>query len=121
MTLRECAAGAGLEVLLEVRGSTFVWELHRHDDRPGAMLDRVAARARVVPLKSFIDVYRATDVVPRWTAVAPEDVDKSRSHATDVDWLRHLSRRRNRLAIRREGLGMEHDVRRGCHLRVDCG
>jgi hypothetical protein len=85
MTLREGAAGAGLEVLLEARGSTFVWELHRDDDRPGAILARVPTRPGVVPLESLVDVRGAANVVSGWIAVASKEIDEPSTGVLHLD------------------------------------
>ena len=81
----ECAARAGFQVSLEVRGGPFVWEFYRHDDGPWAMSTCVATRPGIVPLESFVDVCRATYVVPRRVALASEDIDKPSAGALHMD------------------------------------
>ena len=49
------------------------------------MLERVPTRARVLPREPFVDVRRATDVVPRRIAVASEDVDESGANSLHVN------------------------------------
>ena len=68
-----------------MRGGAFVWELHRHDNRPGAVPKSVATRPGVVPLETFVDVRGAAYVVPRCIAVASKDIDKSSANALHLD------------------------------------
>ena len=49
------------------------------------MLERVSTRPGVVPFESFVDVSCATYIVPRWIAVASEDIDKSGANALHVN------------------------------------
>jgi hypothetical protein len=74
MPLRECAAGSGLEVSLEVRRGRSVGKLHGNENPPRTMRNSLARRAFVVPSKSFINVRGAADIVARRIALTSEDV-----------------------------------------------
>ena len=60
MTLREGAARAGFQVLLEATRSPFGWRFNRYDHPPRAMVERVTGRAVIVPVKPAAQVIRET-------------------------------------------------------------
>ena len=77
VSLRECPAGPGLEVLLEAHGLAFRRELD--DDQPGpwSVVGRVPARSVVVPLKPAGHIARHAGVVTIGIAVTAKDVDEA--------------------------------------------
>ena len=81
MPLRECAAGAGLQVSLEPARRRLGRELDDDEQRPRTMFESLSRRAVVVPLETVVDIARHTGVVALGIAVALEDVDESSADA----------------------------------------
>ena len=71
---RERASRAGLEIGLEVRGSSRIRELDRDDDPPGAPRGAVGGEAGVVRRKARLEVRGDAGVVTARISFAPENV-----------------------------------------------
>ena len=82
VSLRKRAAGAGLEVTLEVGSCRFVREFDRHDYTPGSMSKGIPGGSGVMPIKPLIHVCCTTDVVSRRVGFAPQNENESRSDST---------------------------------------
>ena len=76
VALRERATGTGFQVLLEAESFSFSRKFQRDNNRPRTMVNRPATWAVVVPLESFFDITRHTDVMVTWVAIASKDIDK---------------------------------------------
>lgn len=85
--LRECAAGAALQVPLEANGLLFGGELDDDNRGPGSVFKRVSARTVVVPFQTALNIARDAYVVAARVAIAANDVDEApadTAHATST-------------------------------------
>ena len=53
------------------------WKFHRDHERPGAILDGVAARAVIVPIDASADVPSDTNVMSLLVGVAAKEIDEA--------------------------------------------
>jgi len=77
MTLRKDSTRAGLEILLEMHGDSFIAELDRNHDRPRTVMNGVAKRAVVMPFEPILKGARSADVMASWVHRTADDVDDS--------------------------------------------
>jgi len=90
--LRECTSRSGFQILLEADRGAFTCKLHRDDERPRAVRERVAGRTMVVPFESALDVVRDAHVLSRGIRVAAKDVDDAFFDAVHAQRDTHGSR-----------------------------
>src|SRR5262245_33927026 len=74
MFLRECTAGARLQILLKRDCAGLVAEFKRHDETPWTELARVHRTTGVMHRHSRADIRRETGVIPTWVNRAAEHV-----------------------------------------------
>ena len=75
MPLRECHAGAALQVPLERYGAMLIGELNDDVDNPWSVLRRVWTPSGVVRVEPCREVRCQACVVARWIGLASENVD----------------------------------------------
>ena len=119
MPRRERASRPGLQILLESHRLFLRRKLQRYDQRPGSMVDCMAAGAMVVPLETRSDVARDTDVMPGRIDVAADDVDEALRYAMHGSRKRIIQATKNSSEFRELGTPGEHLLRSGRHVRIE--
>ena len=75
MARRKRPAGTRLQVRFEAACCFLRGELHRNDDGPRTVIDRVTRWSAVMPIEPRVEAVRDADVVTRGVGVASKDVD----------------------------------------------
>ena len=76
MSLGESPTRRGLQILLKANCGFLSWEFDDHDERPRAVLNGVAGRPVVVPIKTIIDVLSDAHVVAPGICITANDVNE---------------------------------------------